>query len=115
MSLRSENRCRHKPRTYRSVMTTENRLSQAHRAWFSLRWVMRCHRPWRVFAPDEQEKQLRHPPDRCRQEWQENVYMLSRTTFTRKTSDPMPTPKRPPKSNARNVSHHRISTTMTAK
>ena len=57
-----------RPRTYWSVMTTLNKLSHAHSAWFSFSRVTRSQTVCFAFAPAEHEKQLEQPPDRCRHE-----------------------------------------------
>src|SRR6476660_7780461 len=61
--------------------------------WRSFKKLAFFHTPWRFRLKVVQEKQSILPPIRCRSEWQESRYMVSRTMFTTSTSDPTPIPK----------------------
>ena len=85
-------------RMYRSVRPTEIMLTHAQNMWCSFSFVTPCHAVWRGPPATEQEKQSSLPPTRWRSEWQENVYVVSRTMFTSITSVPTPIPNLPSKS-----------------
>src|SRR4029077_13412580 len=77
--------------------------------------VNHCQVLYRGFPNVAHEKQSSLPPARCRKEWQESVYVVSKTMLTSSTSVPTPIPNFPSKLNARKTSFHRKNRNSTAK
>src|SRR5581483_6279255 len=82
-------------RTYKSASPTVIRLVHASCICRSFSNVIPFHAPCRGLPNVAQEKQSSLPPARCRSEWHEHVYSVSRHTFASSTSVPTPTPNVP--------------------
>src|SRR5262245_48550091 len=75
-----------------SVNPTQNRLSHAHVMCLRFRQLEHWYA---LNSAGDFEISSRHPPTRCRNEWQPNVYPPSRITLITSTNDPTPMPNEP--------------------
>src|SRR5580704_13384908 len=94
-------------RIQKSAKPTEIRLIQAKSMWRSFRRVRNDQAPCLGLPNVAHEKQSSFPPARCRSEWHDSVYVVSRMILTRSTSVPTPIPNFPSHQNASYASFHK--------
>src|ERR1700722_15705265 len=94
-------------RMKKSENPTEMRLIHANNMWRSFRRERNEHAPCRGFPKLAHEKQSSFPPARCRSEWHDSVYVVSKMMLTSRTSVPTPIPNFPSHQNASYASFHK--------